>query len=145
MDCGDLSDEGQAVISPLLPPEQGRSVRPAHDNRRFLNEMLCVLRGVVHDEMCMSAIAAGTRYMCGSGAGPSRVSGTRCCNHSRPGPDGRLAPHDRQHDGSRPQPAVGAKGGTHHQGFGRSRNGFTSKSMPGRTVRDALLLCPDRR
>jgi transposase len=39
-----LSDEEWAIISPLLPPERGRPVRPAHDNRRFLNGMLYVLR-----------------------------------------------------------------------------------------------------
>ncbi len=41
---GDLSDEQWSVISELLPPERGRWARPAHDNRRFLNGMLYVLR-----------------------------------------------------------------------------------------------------
>lgn len=41
---GDLSDEEWRVIEPFLPRERGRTSRPAHDNRRFLNEMLHVLR-----------------------------------------------------------------------------------------------------
>ncbi|SCW84995.1 Transposase [Sphingobium faniae] len=32
------------MISVLLPSERGRKSRPAHDNRRFLNGMLHVLR-----------------------------------------------------------------------------------------------------
>lgn len=44
MDRGDLSDAEWAVIGPFLPPERGRGCRPAHDNRRFLNGMLYVLR-----------------------------------------------------------------------------------------------------
>ena len=41
---GDLMDEQWAVIGGLLPSERGRKARPAHDNRRFLNGMLYVLR-----------------------------------------------------------------------------------------------------
>jgi len=41
---GDLTDEEWDVIAKLLPPERGRKSRPAHDNRRFLNSMLHVLR-----------------------------------------------------------------------------------------------------
>lgn len=41
---GDLTDQEWEVISGLLPPERGRKSRPAHDNRRFLNGMLHVLR-----------------------------------------------------------------------------------------------------
>ncbi len=41
---GDLSDEEWPVISGFLPSERGRKSRPAHDNRRFLNGMLHVLR-----------------------------------------------------------------------------------------------------
>ncbi|CUX40203.1 IS5 family transposase [Agrobacterium deltaense] len=41
---GDLSDEEWRVIEPFLPRERGRKSRPAHDNRRFLNGMLHVLR-----------------------------------------------------------------------------------------------------
>lgn len=41
---GDLTDEEWAVLEGLLPPERGRKSRPAHDNRRFLNGMLHVLR-----------------------------------------------------------------------------------------------------
>jgi hypothetical protein len=39
-----LTDEEWAVVGALLPPERGRWARPAGDNRRFLNEMLHVLR-----------------------------------------------------------------------------------------------------
>lgn len=41
---GDLTDEEWGVIEALLPSERGRKSRPAHDNRRFLNGMLHVLR-----------------------------------------------------------------------------------------------------
>ena len=44
LDCGDLKDEEWVVIEGLLPTECGRKSRPAHDNRRFLNGMLHVLR-----------------------------------------------------------------------------------------------------
>ena len=41
---GDLTDEEWGVIEVLLPSERGRKSRPSHDNRRFLNGMLHVLR-----------------------------------------------------------------------------------------------------
>jgi transposase len=41
---GDLTDEHWAVVGALLPSQRGRKARPAHDNRRFLNGMLHVLR-----------------------------------------------------------------------------------------------------
>lgn len=44
LDRGDLRDEEWVVIAGLLPTERGRRSRPAHDNRRFLNGMLHVLR-----------------------------------------------------------------------------------------------------
>lgn len=44
MSRGDLTDEEWDVIAGLLPSERGRKSRPAHDNRRFLNGMLHVLR-----------------------------------------------------------------------------------------------------
>lgn len=40
----DLTDAEWEVISALLPTERGRRCRPLHDNRRFLNGMLHVLR-----------------------------------------------------------------------------------------------------
>jgi transposase len=41
---GDLTDEEWDVIGGLLPSERGRKSRPSHDNRRFLDGMLHVLR-----------------------------------------------------------------------------------------------------
>ena len=41
---GDLTDVEWDVVEGLLPSERGRKARPAHDNRRFLNGMLHVLR-----------------------------------------------------------------------------------------------------
>jgi len=41
---GDLTDEEWGIIGALLPAERGRGCRPAHDNRRFINGMLYVLR-----------------------------------------------------------------------------------------------------
>lgn len=40
----DITDSEWAVIGVLLPAERGRISRPAHDNRRYLNGMLFVLR-----------------------------------------------------------------------------------------------------
>ena len=68
---GDLTDEKWEVIAGLLPSEHGRKSRPAHDNRRFLNGMLHVLR------VGLNAVAFGTRSMCASGAGRSKACGTR--------------------------------------------------------------------
>lgn len=41
---GDVTDVEWKIIGSLLPAERGRGCRPAHDNRRFLNGMLYVLR-----------------------------------------------------------------------------------------------------
>lgn len=41
---GDLSDAEWHIVEPFLPRERGRKSRPAHDNRRYLNGMLHVLR-----------------------------------------------------------------------------------------------------
>ena len=41
---GDLSNAEWAIIGMLLPPERSRKARPAHDNRRFFDGMLYVLR-----------------------------------------------------------------------------------------------------
>lgn len=40
----DVRDEEWAIIGGLPPPERGRWLRPAQDNRLFLNGMLYVLR-----------------------------------------------------------------------------------------------------
>jgi hypothetical protein len=41
-----VSDAEWSIIGVLLPSERGRKARPSHDNRRFLNGMLHVLRVV---------------------------------------------------------------------------------------------------
>lgn len=41
---GDLTDMKWRIIEGLLPSERGRKSRPAHDNRRYLNGMLHVMR-----------------------------------------------------------------------------------------------------
>ncbi|MCM2403160.1 transposase [Rhizobium sp. S153] len=41
---GDLSDAEWRIVEPLLPAENGRKSRTCHDNRRFLDGMLYVLR-----------------------------------------------------------------------------------------------------
>ncbi|WP_277948895.1 IS5 family transposase [Magnetospirillum sp. 15-1] len=48
-------------------------------------------------------------------------------NVGRSRPDRRLAAYDRQHHCPRAQPSRWRKRGTHKEGFGRSRGGFTSK------------------
>lgn len=39
-----VSDEEWALIGPLLPPERGRSCRPALDNRRYFEGMMWIAR-----------------------------------------------------------------------------------------------------
>ena len=39
-----VSDEEWALIGPLLPPERGRGCRPARDNRRYFESMMCIAR-----------------------------------------------------------------------------------------------------
>ena len=76
---GDLSNAEWAIIGMLLPPEHGRKARPAHDNRRFFDGMLYVLRvGCPWRDMHERYGPSGTRSTCASAAGPSRGSGTRC-------------------------------------------------------------------
>ncbi len=41
---GDVTDTEWRIIKGLLPTERGRKSRPSHDNRRYLNSMLHVLR-----------------------------------------------------------------------------------------------------
>ena len=41
---GDLTDEEWGIIGEFLSAERGRGCRPSHDNRRFINGMLYVLR-----------------------------------------------------------------------------------------------------
>jgi len=44
MTRGKISDPHWAVISLFLPAERGRGCRPAHDNRRFFDGMMWILR-----------------------------------------------------------------------------------------------------
>ena len=53
--------------------------------------------------------------------------GRAAANAGRSRSDRRLAAHDRQHHGARPLAGSGRERGTHKEGFGRSRGGFTSK------------------
>lgn len=41
---GQVTDEHWAIVGPLLPSERGRGCRPAHDNRRFFDGMMFLLR-----------------------------------------------------------------------------------------------------
>lgn len=41
---GDVTDTEWQIIECLLPAERGRKSRPSHDNRRYFNGMLHVLR-----------------------------------------------------------------------------------------------------
>ncbi|WP_241213250.1 MULTISPECIES: transposase [unclassified Sphingomonas] len=58
-----------------MPPERGRKARPAHDNRRFLNGMLHVLRVGCPWRDMHERYGKWTRFMCGSGAGQNKASG----------------------------------------------------------------------
>ncbi|MFB9915933.1 transposase [Gluconobacter kanchanaburiensis] len=76
---GDLTDREWSLISPLLPSECGRWVRPSGDNHRFLNGMLYVLRTGCPLRGMHERTENGTRSMSGSGVGLNRVSGMPCC------------------------------------------------------------------
>ena len=128
MERGDLSDAEWTIIGPLLPPERGRWARPSGDNRRFLNGMLYVLRvgcpwrdmherygkwnsvyvrfrrwaeQGVWDAMLETLVELGL-----TDNWQHMIDSTTIRGHSQ---------------------AAGARGGTHKEGFGRSRGGFTSK------------------
>ncbi|MFG1463758.1 IS5 family transposase [Xanthobacter sp. DSM 24535] len=59
--------------------------------------------------------------------GRARGVGRLAGNVGRAWAHRRLAAYDRQHHGARPLSGSGRKRGTHKEGFGRSRGGFTSK------------------
>ena len=128
MGRGDLSVSEWAIIGPLLPPERGRWAQPSGDNRRFLSGMLLVLRvgcpwrdmhelygkwnsvyvrfrrcaeQGVWDAMLETFVELGLSDDWQHMIDPTTIRG-----HSQ---------------------AAGARGGTHKEGFGRSRGGFTSK------------------
>lgn len=111
---GDVTDEEWGVLEVLLPSERGRKSRPAHDNRRFLNGMLYVLRvGCPWRDMherygkWNSVYVRFRRWAEQGGLG---------CDFDYAGrirADRRLAAHDRQHHGSWPRLGSGRKRGTH--------------------------------
>lgn len=72
---GDVSDAEWSIIGVLLPSERGRKARPSHDNRRFLNGMLHVLRiGCPWRDM-HERYAAGVMVMLGLKSLEARVRG----------------------------------------------------------------------
>jgi len=125
---GDSSDEEWRIIEPLLPTERGRKSRPSHDNRRFFNGMLHVLRvGCPSRDMHerygkWNSVYVRFRRWAEQGVWDAlletlvefgmtddwqhMIDSTTVRGHSQ---------------------AAGTKGGAHKEGFGRSRGGFTTK------------------
>nr|WP_234907356.1 transposase [Rhizobium rhizogenes] len=66
------------IIEGLLPTERGRKSRPAHDNRRYLNGMLHVLRVDCPWRDMHECYGSGIPSMCAFAVGPNKAFGTRC-------------------------------------------------------------------
>ncbi|WP_244519957.1 MULTISPECIES: transposase [unclassified Ensifer] len=81
MALGDLSDEEWRVVEPLLPTERGRKSRPSHENCRFFNGMLHVLRVGSPWRDMHERYGSGIRPMFGSVAGPNMAYGTHFWKH----------------------------------------------------------------
>jgi len=93
---GDLTDEEWGVIEGLLPAERGRKSRPAHDNRRFLNGMLHVLRvGCPWRDMHERYGKWNSVYVRFRRWAEQGVWDADPGNAGRVRADGRLAAHDR--------------------------------------------------
>ncbi|WP_404926344.1 IS5 family transposase [Mesorhizobium sp. ORM16] len=125
---GDLTDMEWRIIEGLLPTERGRKSRPSHDNRRYLNGMLYVLRvGCPWRDMHerygkWNSVYVRFRRWAEQGVWDAlletlvelgltddwqhMIDSTTVRGHSQ---------------------AAGAKGGTYQEAFGRSRGGFTTK------------------
>lgn len=69
---------GMAEHRRALPSESGRKSRPAHDNRRYLNGMLHVLRVGCPCATCMSATEIGIPSICASAAGRNKGCRMHC-------------------------------------------------------------------
>ncbi|WP_216825257.1 IS5 family transposase [Komagataeibacter saccharivorans] len=125
---GDLTDEEWAIIGGLLPPERGRWSRPAQDNRLFLNGMLYVLRvGCPWRDMHERYGKWNSVYVRFRRWAEQGVWDALLETLVEPG-----LTDDWQHmiDSTvvrAHSQAAGAKGGTHKEGSGRSRGGFTSR------------------
>ncbi len=137
---GDLTDEEWGIIGALLPAERGRCCRPAHDNRRFINGMLYVLRvGCPWRDMHerygkWNSVYVRFRRWAEQGVWDAlletlvdlgltdnwqyMVDSTIVRGHSQ---------------------AAGAKGGLIRKALVEAAAALRAKSTPARTVRDALL------
>ncbi|WP_236735607.1 IS5 family transposase [Agrobacterium tumefaciens] len=125
---GDLTDMEWRIIEGLLPTERGRKSRPSHDNRRYLNGRLHVLRvGCPWRDMHerygkWNSVYVRFRRWAEQGVWDAlletlvelgltddwqhMIDSTTVRGHSQ---------------------AAGAKGGAYQEAFGRSRGGFTTK------------------
>ncbi|WP_277355560.1 transposase [Gluconobacter cerinus] len=75
----DLTDQEWTMIGPLLPSERGRWVRPAGDNRLFLNGMLYVLLVGCPWRDMHERYGKWNWFMSGLGVGLNRACGMPCC------------------------------------------------------------------
>jgi len=137
---GDLTDEEWGIIGELLPAERGRGCRPSHDNRRFINGMLYVLRvGCPWRDMHerygkWNSVYVRFRRWAEQGVwdalletlvdlgltddGEHMIDSTIVRGHSQ---------------------AAGAKGGLIRKALVEAAAALRAKSTPAQTVRDALL------
>lgn len=140
---GDLTDEEWDIIGALLPAERGRGCRPSHDNRRFMNGMLYVLRvGCPWRDMHerygkWNSVYVRFRRWAEQGVWDAlletlvdlgladdwqhMIDSTTVRGHSQ---------------------AAGAKGGLIRKALVEAAAALRAKSTPAQTVRDALLASP---
>lgn len=78
---GDLSDAEWRIVEPLLPAKYGRKSRPSHNNRRFLDGMLHVLRVGCPWRDMHERYGSGIPSMCASAVGLNKACGMLSLKH----------------------------------------------------------------
>ena len=131
---GDLTDEEWAIIGGLLPAERGRWARPAPGQTGAFSMACFMCCGpAAPGGTCTSATASGTRSTSASRRfEPARVWDALLETLVELG-----LTDDWQHMLDSTTVRGGCAAGAEDAGFGRSRGGFTARSTPVRTVRNA--------
>ena len=140
---GDLTDDEWDIIGPLLPSERGRGCRPSHDNRRFFNGMLYVLRvGCPWRDMHerygkWNSVYVRFRRWAEQGVWDALLDtlvGLGLTDDWQHMIDSTAVRGHSQ--------AAGAKGGLARRALVEAAAALRAKSTPARTVRDALSASP---
>ncbi len=140
---GDLTDVEWGIVGPLLPSERGRGCRPSHDNRRFFNGMLYVLRvGCPWRDMHgrygkWNSVYVRFRRWAEQGVWDALLDtlvGLGLADDWQHMVDSTAVRGHSQ--------AAGAKGGLARRALVEAAEALRAKSTPARTVRDALSDSP---